>query len=469
MSVCCKLQLLCTHCAVHALPTSTARFKSILLTAHHFSIPSTVLYSNFYSPLKYTCLNELPRTFATGSLLIWNLQLEIHAVLAFQGFYPYDCDTETHLYLPTTPDDLPASEEFPHVRQHPASPRQSILPMFPSRFGSMLSFRLHQDLRKLVGVCRSGTFYGPFSSSIVVIENPKDIDYHTWIPIAQRLHRSSIRLKCLTASSHVLSVRSWTFGGTLETAKLCLAYPNFANIRVVHIMYTEVLKILRRNGTPAAKILLVSLSGDTLDQLVTSPSNYRIWLQAFKGLHTVAQMFVFGRPVSDVEFSGRIQMQLMGVLSQSVISRSQASIPLRRLSLEIPVTAATEISAISAEHFPDLREFSLIMFAAQPPHLSPAQTYNINPDTEIAPDFSDNLELDPETSEELPFRHIPSPLDRHKYNDDAVPDHLGTDFIDAVALVIRDSGPAPESGVLELAWTMPRFTAQIKAVSHPLL
>jgi hypothetical protein len=152
------------------------------------------------------------------------------------------------LYLPTTPDDLPASEESPHVRQHLASPRQSILcQCSPRGLAAMLSFRLHQDLRKLVGVCRSGTFYGPFSSSIVVIENPKYIDYHTWIPIAQRLHRSSIRLKCLTASSHVLSVRSWTFGGTLETAKLCLAYPNFANIRVVHIMYTEVLKILRRS------------------------------------------------------------------------------------------------------------------------------------------------------------------------------------------------------------------------------
>jgi hypothetical protein len=49
----------------------------------------------------------------------------------------------------------------------------------------------------------------------------------------------------------------------------------------------------------------------------------------------------------------------------------------------------------------------------------------------IAVTVSDNLELDPDTSEELPFRHIPSPLDRHKYNDDAVPDHLGTDFIDA--------------------------------------
>jgi hypothetical protein len=64
------------------------------------------------------------------------------------------------------------------------------------------------------------------------------------------------------------------------------------------------------------------------------------------------------------------------------------SIPLRRLSLEILVTTATEISAISAENFPDLREFSLTMFAAQPPHLPPAQTYNFDPDTEIAPDYT---------------------------------------------------------------------------------
>jgi hypothetical protein len=201
----------------------------------------------------------------------------------------------------------------------------------------------------------------------------------------------------------------------------------FSPKELLHIVSPDSLTDLTIDGTPAAKILLVSLSGDTLDQLVNLtvqlsdlvfdlllrfleqcpqlarfeispnsaltihlpkrlPSTAILRLQAFKGLHTVAQMFVFGRPVSDVEFSGRIQMQLMGVLSQSVISRSQASIPLRRLSLEIPVTAATEISAISAEHFPDLREFSLIMFAAQPPHLSPAQTYNINPDTEIAPD-----------------------------------------------------------------------------------
>ncbi|KAJ7500703.1 hypothetical protein B0H11DRAFT_2225097 [Mycena galericulata] len=87
-------------------------------------------------------------------------------------------------------------------------------------------------------------------------------------------------------------------------------------------------------------------------------------LQSFKGPHVVARLFTLERPVSAVDLLGSREMR--GVLRQSVEALSHSSVALRRLSVEVALSAASDIAAVVADRFPLLEELSLNLGVRDP-------------------------------------------------------------------------------------------------------
>ncbi|KAJ7708657.1 hypothetical protein B0H17DRAFT_1174051 [Mycena rosella] len=79
-------------------------------------------------------------------------------------------------------------------------------------------------------------------------------------------------------------------------------------------------------------------------------------LTSFKGSASLAGLIISERPVSAVEFSGSVHRK-EGII-KALADITHSSVPLRSLSLDIPIEALLEISATIATHFPGLRELS---------------------------------------------------------------------------------------------------------------
>ncbi|KAJ6553272.1 hypothetical protein B0H19DRAFT_1263672 [Mycena capillaripes] len=92
-------------------------------------------------------------------------------------------------------------------------------------------------------------------------------------------------------------------------------------------------------------------------------------LRSFKGPHTIAGLFTFGRPVVSVELIGALKMQ--GILSRSIECLSQSSATLRSLFIVVPVPVAHDLAGSITGCFPQLEELSLSVVAIDPDHTEP--------------------------------------------------------------------------------------------------